>query len=109
MVQIAPFIYTIFYTISLIIALSGNIVAQRIFDAAFYVSPFFIVIHLIYSRILHLCIWHKTACVIPTVPMVMSFIDYFFCFNSHAAILIDITFIIMFGLLLVSAYNVFCR
>jgi len=108
-VQIAPFVYTIFYIISLFISLSGNIVAQKIFDSAFYVSPFLVAAHLLYSRILHLCIWHKTACLLPLLPMVASLVDYFVVFSSRSAFFIDIVFILMFGLLLVSAYNVFFR
>lgn len=108
-VQFAPFIYSILYIISLIVSLSGNIVAQRFFDSAFYVSPILVGIHLIYSKILHLCVWHKTACLLPLLPIAASLVDYFFCFNTHAAIIIDSTFILMFGLLLVSAYNVFFR
>ena len=108
-VQFAPFVYSILYIISLIVSLSGNIVAQRFFDSAFYVSPFLVAVHLIYSRILHLCVWHKTACLLPLLPMVASFVDYFVCFNTHAAIIINSTFILMFGLLLVSAYKVFFK
>ena len=108
-VQFAPFIYSILYIISLIVSLSGNIVAQRLFDSAFYVSPFFVGVHLVYSKILRLCIWHKTACILPMLPVAASLVDYFCCFNTHAAIIIDSTFILMFGLLLLGAYNVFFR
>lgn len=108
-VQFAPFIYSILYIISLIVSLSGSIVAQRFFDSAFYASPILVAIHLVYSKILHLCVWHKTACVLPLLPIAASLVDYFFCFNTNAAILIDSTFILMFGLLLAAAYNIFFR
>lgn len=106
-VQIIPFIYTVLYMISICVALSGGVTAQRIADVIFYVSPVFVVAHLIYSRILHLCVWHRTACLLPLIPTAMSVIDYFFPITTTGAILVNASFIIMFGLLLVSAYKVF--
>lgn len=106
-VQVVPFIYTLFYLISLGVALSGNATAHKIVDAIFYVSPCLVLSHLLYSRILHLCIWHRTACVLPLVPMAISLFDYFFCCSYSVAIIIDIVLLLMFGLLLVAAYKVF--
>ena len=106
-IQIAPFIYTVLHMVSIGIALSDNPVARRFADAILYVSPVLVITHLLYSRILHLCIWHRTACLLPLIPMAVSLADYFINLGLYSAIIIDIMFILMFGLLLVAAYNVF--
>ena len=106
-VQVAPFVYTILHMISVGIALSNNPVVRRISDTLLYVSPILIVTHLLYSRILHLCIWHRTACLLPLIPIAVSLADYFVNFGTYSAIIINIMFILMFGLLLMAAYKVF--
>lgn len=106
-VQIIPFVYTVLYMLSICVALSGSPTAQRIADVVFYVSPVFIGALLIYSHILHLCVWHRTACLLPAIPMAVSIVDYFFPVTAAGAILINISFMVMFGLLLVSAYKIF--
>lgn len=107
-VQIAPFVYSLLYIISFVVAMSGNLQLQTAFDMLFYVSPVFIVVHLIYSRILHLCIWYRTACLLPTIPQAVSLLDYYVVDLSRAyALVFNIIMIVMFSLLLVAAYNVF--
>ena len=106
-VLITPFIYTLMQMLTVGIALSGSIIAQLISDTLLYVSPLLIVTHLLYSRILRLCIWHRTACLLPLILMAVSLVDYFINFGTYSAIIINIVFFLMFGLLLVAAYNVF--
>lgn len=106
-VQIVPFVYTSLYLVTIVVSMSGYPLAQLISDTILYISPILVVTHLLYSRILHLCIWHRTACLLPLVPMAVSLADYFIDFGSYSAIIIDIMFILIFGLLLVAAYKVF--
>ena len=107
-VQIVPFIYSALYIFSLLISISGNETAQTICDLLFYVSPFFAGVHLLYSKILHLCTWHRTACFLPIIPQGFSFLDYFvFDWENVQAILLNVLFISLFATLLISAHNTF--
>lgn len=109
-VQIMPFIYSGLYIITLVFYNFASQNVQSILDTLFYVSPICIIAFLLLSRLLHLCIWHKTACIIPFVPQVVSAIDcYFFIFPVKAIYIFNGTLILMSSLLLVSAYNVFLR
>lgn len=84
--------------------------AQVLCDTLFYISPLIIVAHLVYSRILHLCKWHKTACVIPIFPQVVSMIDYYIIeLTEIEALVTNLLTISMVILLLVAAYNVFLK
>lgn len=107
-VQILPFVYTVLYLVALGIALFASEDVVRISDSLFYVSPVTILAFLILSRLLHLCIWHKTACILPLLPQVVSFIDYNIVELSIRAATLNI---IVFGLigvaLLFAAYKTF--
>ena len=81
-----------------------------ILDTLFYVSPVVVVEFLILSKILRLCSWHRTACVLPLIPQVTVILDYtFVSFSEHVAEYSIATFSIMCILLLVAAYNVFLK
>lgn len=107
-VQILPFVYTVLYLVALGIALFASEDVVRISDSLFYVSPVTILAFLILSRLLHLCVWHKTACILPLLPQVVSFIDYNIVELSIRAATLNI---IVFGLigvaLLFAAYKTF--
>lgn len=109
-VQILPFVYTVLYLVALGIALFASEDVVRISDSLFYVSPVTILAFLILSRLLHLCIWHKTACILPLLPQVVSFIDYNIVELSIRAATLNI---IVFGLigvaLLFTAYKTFIK
>lgn len=79
-----------------------------ILDTLLYVSPIVIVQFLILSKALRLCGWHKTACSLPLIPQITVLLDNtFVSFSRHAAEYSVITMIIMYVLLLISAYKVF--
>lgn len=105
-----PFIYTAIYLIS--ISLSYAIPEDYIWilDTLFYVSPVTISAFLVLSKLLRLCRWHKTACVLPLLPQVVSFTDYYIIELTEVAAQVNI---ILFGsmavILLVAAYNVFMK
>ena len=107
-VQILPFVYTVLYLVALGIALFASEDVVRISDSLFYVSPVTILAFLILSRLLHLCVLHKTACILPLLPQVVSFIDYNIVELSIRAATLNI---IVFGLigvaLLFAAYKTF--
>ena len=68
-VQIIPFAYTFIYI--LVLFAYGNISDETasMLDTLFYISPIQIVGLLILSKILHLCKWHRMACVLPLFPL----------------------------------------
>lgn len=109
-VQIAPFAYTSFYIIILFVypACSENVLS--VLDTLFYVSPLVVGWFLVESRILRLCRWHKTACVLPLIPQIFVFVDYHIVrltkteFYVHYAMLVGMSI-----LLLISAFNVFLK
>lgn len=105
-----PFIYTVPYVVSIIASYFLSYDSARIFDTLFYVSPITVGAFLVLSRLLRLCKWHRTACILPLLPHVVSFIDYYIIELTEVAAQVNI---ILFGsmavLLLVAAYNVFMK
>jgi hypothetical protein len=109
-VQLMPFVYTVPYLITLIITSKAPEPIVVLFDTLFYVSPIVVVGLLILSRLLRLCRWHKTACILPLLPQVVSFVDYYVIELTEVAAQVNI---ILFGsmsvFLLFAAYNVFMK
>lgn len=107
-VQISPFIFTALYIIDFAAYSFLTESAQTICDTLFYTSPLVVAAHLIYSRILRLCHWHRMACVLPLFPQIVSFIDYYIIELSEIeSIVTDSLTLVMTILLLISAYKVF--
>ena len=109
-VQLMPFLYTVPYLITLVITSQASEELVQLFDTLFYVSPVTVCAFLVLSKLLRLCRWHKTACILPLLPQVVSFIDYYIIELTEIAAQVNI---ILFGsmalLLLVAAYNVFMK
>lgn len=109
-VQIMPFIYTVLYLISMVFYLFSSDVVIKILDTLFYVSPVVIVYSLVLSKLLRLCVWHKTACILPLIPQVLVILDRTFILFSQSAMIICVSSMaIMCVLLLISAYHVFIK
>lgn len=105
-----PFIYTVPYIITLVASYYLTYDAARVFDTLFYVSPIVVAGLIVLSKLLCLCKWHKTACVLPLFPQVISFIDYYIIELTEVAAQVNIIlFASMTILLLVAAYNIFMR
>lgn len=109
-VQLMPFVYTVPYLITLIITSQAPESIVALFDTLFYVSPIVVAGLLVLSRLLRLCNWHKTACVLPLLPQIVSFVDYYIIELTEIAAQVNI---ILFGsmavLLLIAAHNVFMK
>ena len=76
----------------------------------FYISPVTIVAFLLLSKLLHLCKWHKTACIIPAIPQVVSLFDYYiYTLTDLSVNIVNIVLVLMTVLLLVAAYKVFFK
>lgn len=83
---------------------------MTILDTLFYVSPLFCLLHLVYSKILHLCAWHRTACVVPLIPQVVNVVDFYLVSLSDIqALAFNAIAAVMTILLIVAAYNVFLK
>ena len=109
-VQILPLIYS---AISIILLAVYNIVpegVQMILDTLFYVSPVTIVAFLLLSKLLHMCKWHKTACILPMVPQAVSITDYYIINLTIPEVWVaNSLIIVMSALLLIAAYKVFFK
>lgn len=108
MVQLAPFVYAFFYTIVIGLYPYTSYETAKILDTLFYVSPTVVILNLIESKILKLCQWHKTACLLPLLPQIILFIDsHIVQFSISGARLASIVFLAMLVLFIISAYQVF--
>lgn len=105
-----PFAYALLYICALVMYLFASDSVITILDTLLYVSPIVVVGNLIESKILELCNWHKTACILPLFPQINILIDrYFYEFSVNAVKAHLIMVIIMSVLLLIAAYNVFFK
>lgn len=109
-VQILPFIYS---AISIVLLAVYNIVpesVQMLLDTLFYVSPVTVIAFLLLSKLLHMCVWHKSACVLPMVPQAVSLTDYYIINLTVPEVWVANTLIVaMSAILLVAAYKVFFK
>jgi hypothetical protein len=109
-VQVLPFIYTVLYIISLAVSFFAPDSVVWIVDTMFYASPVTAFSFLVLSRILRLCKWHRRACLLPIIPQVVSFVDYYIIELSEIVAQVNIAVFGSMGLLLlVAAYNVFLK
>ena len=109
-VQIAPFVFGAIYIAIFVSYLYASDETMTILDTLFYVSPLFCLLHLVYSKILHLCAWHRTACVVPLIPQVVNVVDFYLVSLSDIqALAFNAIAAVMTILLIVAAYNVFLK
>ncbi len=109
-VQLLPFIYSAIYIICMALYLFCEPDIIKFCDTMFYVSPVTIVAFLIFSKILKMCVWHRTACILPILPQCVSGVDYYVVeFPFSVALITIITIAAMFCVLLFSAYKTFIR
>ena len=109
-VQVLPFVYSALSIVTLSVYNFIPEEAQSQLDTLFYISPVCIVAFLILSKLLRLCKWHKTACILPAIPKIVGFIDcYIITLTVSEAYIINAVIIVMTVLLLIAAYKVFFR
>lgn len=105
-----PFIYSVLYILSLAIGLFASDDVVKTFDMLFYASPVTVISFLIFSRLLKMCRWHRTACLVPIFPQIISFIDYYVVqFPLSVLAITIVTLIAMTALLLAAAYKTFIQ
>ena len=103
-VQVMPFIYTALYIIAMLFYVHAGETTQTVIDMLFYVSPVPVAAFLLLSRLLRLCIWHKTACILPLVPQAVSIATRL---PEGAAVAFDVIIVAISVALLFAAYKVF--
>lgn len=109
-VQIAPFVISLLYILSITAQLLFSGDTSWLFSIILYTPPPIILIMLIFSRMLHLCKWHRLACALPLVPFCFTMIDAYLIELSDIAVwILNGLAIAMIIMLLMAAYNVFLK
>jgi len=109
-VQIAPFIISLLYILGITAQLLFSGDTSWLFNMILYTPPPIILIMLIFSRMLHLCKWHRLACALPLVPFCFTMIDAYLIDLSDIAVwILNGLAIAMTIMLLMAAYNVFLK
>ena len=109
-VQVMPFIYSAICIVCMVLYLFCSDGIASACDTLFYVSPTTAVAFLVLSRLLKMRVWHRTACVLPVIPQIISFVDTNIVeFPFEAGMITIVTSIILFATLLVAAYKTFIR
>lgn len=109
-VKALPFIYLIIYVVYIAI---NTVTWERtigFMDYLFTISPSVTVCFLCLSRLLKLCAWHKTACVIPLTGQMESYIDSNIVqLTQNEVILINVIIGILVSGFLIMARKHFCN
>lgn len=109
-VQIAPFVISLLYILGITAQLFFSGDTSWLFSIILYTPPPIIIIMLIFSRMLHLCKWHRLACALPLVPFCFTMIDAYLIELSDIAVwILNGLAIAMIIMLLMAAYNVFLK
>lgn len=109
-VQIAPFVISLLYILGITAQLFFSGDTNWLFSIILYTPPPIILIMLIFSRMLHLCKWHRLACALPLVPFCFTMIDAYLIELSDIAVwILNGLAIAMIIMLLMAAYNVFLK
>ena len=91
-VQVAPFVYLVFYAAYM---LFGGFVSEEtlcIADSFLTMTPTVIGGMLVLSRLFRLCVWHKVACLFPSLSQVEGYVDsYVVTFTQNEILIINIT------------------
>lgn len=107
-VQVFPFIYTALYVFLFTAYCLTEGVWLDIIDYMAFVSPIVVVAHLVYSRMLKMCRWHRVACALPLIPQAVDQFDmYVYHFGHNAWIVVSAAIIVTMILFLIAIYRVF--
>ena len=109
-VQLLPFAYLVLYALVL---LTEPVLPEGLFcivDDLSCTSPLSIGVMLLASRMLKLCIWHKTACVLPFASRITEYIDnYVVTFTQNEVVIINTILGILSLAFIVAAYRHFFK
>lgn len=97
-VQLAPFAYLAFYIAYMLFGYYVSEETLCLADSLLTMSPLAAGTMLVCSHIFHLCIWHKTACLLPMASQVEGYIDSFVITFTQEEVLFINTTIGLFAL-----------
>ena len=107
-VQVFPFIYTALFLVLFTVYSFCSGAWLDVIDYVFFVSPIVVLSHLVYSRMLLMCAWHRVACALPIIPQSVDLFDtYIYHFEHGAWVVITITLILTTAIFMVAIYKVF--
>lgn len=107
-VQVFPFIYTAMFVFLFSAYSISEGVWLDIIDYVFFVSPAVVIAHIVYSRMLKLCKWHRIACMLPLIPQAVDQFDtYVHHFDHNAWVVVASTIVVTMILFLIAIYKVF--
>lgn len=106
-VKITPFIYSSIFVVVFVLYNFADERVLDILDTIFYISPIVVVVTFVYSKILHLCWWHRLTCLIPVIPQVFYLFDSFY--TQSEVMIANVISLVMIILILISAYKVYAR
>lgn len=107
-VQVFPFIYTALFLILFTAYTFMDGPLLDIIDHLAFVSPVVVAAHLVYSKMLMMCKWHRIACAIPLLPQSVDLLDaYVFHFERGTWIVVAAAIISSTTLFLIAIYKVF--
>ena len=103
--KVVPFVYSALFILVLVSYTFTT--AQDTLDTLFYISPIVVVMHLVYSYVLELCIWHRVVCAIPLIPQGLKVVDDIVHFTQNGVLVANIVAAILSVVLLYCAHKVF--
>lgn len=106
--KVIPFVYLVAFALCAVLEpfLSDRVMCFA--DSILYVPVPVVAVMLVLSRIFKLCIWHRTACVLPLTAQLVSLIDsYVFQFTCSEICCINVTIGVLCLVFAVRAYNHF--
>ena len=107
-VQVFPFIYTALFIFLFTAYSFSEGVLLDIIDYVGFVSPIVVVAHLVYSKMLMMCKWHRIACALPLIPQAVDQFDiYVYRFDHYTWVVVVATIIVTMILFLIAIYKVF--
>lgn len=107
-VKVFPFIYTALFIVLFGIYTSSGGLLLDLIDYFCFVSPVVVVAHLVYSRMLKMCKWHRVACALPLIPQAFDIVDtYILHYSDIPRLIVIIVVILTMILFLLCIYKVF--
>ena len=107
-VQVIPFIYTALYLLLYGLGFQSSGIAPDIINHLCFVSPIVVLAHLVYSRMLKMCRWHRIACALPLFPQAIDLIDnHIYCLAQEEYVVVVTTILVALAVFLVCIYKVF--
>ena len=95
-VKITPYLFLVVYCLCLAFDCTGNTNVLGVIEKFYGCTVGMSIILLIMSETLGLCIWHKTACIIPSSSVVLSFIDdYIISLSQEEVFMSNIIFLVL--------------